>query len=113
MSWINENRNIIRATALPLFLLAILGPWMYDLIHVPAEYTCGKPFIRLDGDYCGAPMSGFQFFSWFAGGFFYIVMELIAGTFSGRAREFLAALSLLPLFPFFSTLLLLWKKASQ
>jgi len=93
--------------------MSLMGPWMFELINVPAEYSCDKPFILLHGDFCGEPMSGFQFFSWFAGGFIVIVVELLRGIFTGSAREFIAALSLLPLLPFFSTLLLIWKKDSH
>ena len=39
-------------------LVAIMGPWTFDLIHVPSEYPCSAPFIRLEGDFCGTPMSG-------------------------------------------------------
>lgn len=112
MSWINENRNFIRVAAWLLFLLALIGPWTFDLINVPAEYACGKPFIRLEGDFCGYPMSGFQFFMYFGIGFFHILAELITGTFSGRGRELFMALFLLPLVPLFSTPILIIKKNS-
>jgi len=64
---------------------------MFDQINVPAEYACDKPFIRLEGDFCGSPLSGFQFFSLFI----------------------LVGLSLLLLIPFFTTLLVIWKKDSR
>lgn len=70
---------------LALLIVSLLGPWMYDVIHVPAEYTCDNPFVRLEGDFCGLPLSGIKFFTWFAGGFFHII-------------------------PFFTTLPLIWKK---
>ena len=34
------------------------GPWIFDLIVVPSEYSCSTPAIRLEGDYCGIPMPG-------------------------------------------------------
>lgn len=89
MSWIDENRNFIRAAAWILVLVALLGPWTFDPIHVPAEYTCDKPFVRLEGDFCGYPMSGFQFFMY-----------------SGMA------LFLLPLIPLFSMPILIIRKNS-
>jgi len=83
MSWLNENRNIVRVVILALFIVSMLGPWMFDVINVPAEYECDKPFVRLEGDFCGLPLSGIKSFTWFAG---------------------------LPLIPFFTTLPLIWKK---
>ncbi|HMS01246.1 MAG TPA: hypothetical protein PKE62_18530 [Anaerolineales bacterium] len=82
---INQNISIIRAGVLLLLILALLGPWMFDQINVPAEYDCSAPFIRLNGDFCGLPISGLRFF-W---------------------------LSILPLIPFFTTLFLLWKKNAR
>ncbi len=104
-----KSKSIIRAGALLLIVLALLGPWMYDSVNVPAEYACDKPFIRLDGDFCGIPLSGIQFFNWFAVGFFVILFQLITGTFSGRVLEFAAGLSILPLLPFLTTAVLIWK----
>ena len=91
MSWINENRNFIRPIILIVFVVTLIGPWMFEQINVPAEYACDKPFIRLEGDFCGSPLSGFQFFSLF----------IVVG------------LSLLLLIPFFTTLLVIWKKDSR
>jgi len=110
MKWVRDNRVFIRMTTLILLILSLTGPWLYDVIMVPAEYPCGKPTVRLEGDFCGYPMPGFQVFSGFVGGFFYIIFQLFAGTFTGRFRELLAGLSLLPLIPFVTTILLLWKR---
>lgn len=82
---ITQNISIFRAGALILFVVALLGPWTFDVINVPAEYECSAPFIRLNGDFCGIAMSGL----WVGG------------------------LSILPLIPFFTTLLLLWKKDAR
>lgn len=112
MSWFNENRSIVRVAILALLIVSLFGPWMYDVIHVPAEYTCDKPFVRLEGDFCGLPLSGIKFFTWFTGGFFYIIVEILKGSFTGRFRELIAGLSILPLIPFVTTILLLWKRES-
>lgn len=108
--WFVRYKNILRLVILVLFIISLLGPWMYDLIHVPAQYECEKPFVRLEGDFCGMPMPGIQFLEWFAGGFFYTVFELVKGTFTGRFRELIVGLSLLILLPFVTTTLLLWKR---
>lgn len=108
MVWIDRRRNFLRFTILTLLIASLLGPWAYDRIHVPGEYICDPPFIRLDGDFCGSPMSWLSIFSWFTDGFFLTVRHLITGSFAVQARELLAVLIVvLPLLPFFSTLLLL------
>ncbi len=110
---ITQHISILRAGALILFVVALLGPWTFDVINVPAEYECSAPFIRLNGDFCGIAMSGFQFFWLWAGGFFYMIFTLITGALAGRALELLVGLSILPLIPFFTTLFLLWKKDAR
>jgi hypothetical protein len=89
----------------------MLGPWMFDLINVPAEFTCENPFVRLYGDFCGHPLSGFQYFGLFVGGFFQMLIFLMNGGFLDQPRELLFVGSLLLiLLPSFTTLLSLWKK---
>jgi hypothetical protein len=111
MSWLDTNSGFFRAAILSLFIASLAGPWMYDVIHVPAQYQCEKPFVRLGGDFCGIPMSGMQFFEWFTGVFLNLIVALVTGTFTGRGRElFVMGLSILPLIPFFTTILLFWKK---
>jgi hypothetical protein len=58
LSWLNEHKRIWRVIALAGLLLAFLGPWAFDRILVPAEYPCNRPHIRLEGDFCGLPLSG-------------------------------------------------------
>ena len=113
MSLMVENKVFWRKIILALFILSLLGPWMYDRINVPAEYPCEKPFIRLEGDFCGYPMSEFLIGFPFTGRFFIILWELITGTFTGQARELFVGLFLLPILPFFTTILLIWKKETR
>ena len=107
--WFIKHKNILRQAALALLIISLLGPWMFDLINVPAEYPCDEPFVRLEGDFCGLPLSGFQFFKWFTGGLLYIIIDVVKGTFTGRSRELLAVLSIRPRIPFVTTILLLWR----
>jgi hypothetical protein len=58
MSWINEHKSVGRVAVLMLLLVAMMGPWTFDLINVPAEYPCSAPNIRLDDDFCGTPLPG-------------------------------------------------------
>lgn len=110
MPWILEHKNIWRALLLGMLLVALLGPWAFDKLSVPAEYPCGSPTVRLSGDFCGYPLSGL----WILGGF---VSELInrigalsAGIMTASdidvGSKILLSVVLLVL-PFFSTLLLI------
>ena len=58
MSWIIAHRVTLRRILLALLLAGIAGPWVFDKINVPAEYTCQPPNYRLYGDFCGVPLSG-------------------------------------------------------
>ena len=57
MSTLIENKRTWRTAALILLAIAMLGPWAYDLINVPAQYSCDGPNVRLEGDFCGLPIS--------------------------------------------------------
>lgn len=93
-----------------LLLVAIMGPWWFDRILVPSQYTCSAPNVRLEGDFCGMPVSGTWMPAAVVGGLVPMVAELLTGTrvFSDRIREFaFGLLALLPLLPFFSSLLMI------
>jgi hypothetical protein len=103
MLWINEHKTIWRVAVLVLLLVAMMGPWAFDLIDVPSEYPCSAPYVRLEGDFCGMPLSA-------AGAFINISVGLVTGAivFTDRAGEFVFSLFLfLLVLPFFSTLLLI------
>lgn len=111
MSFTFENKVLWRTLVLALLFLSLLGTWSYDVINVPAEFACSYPNMRLYGDFCGMPISWLSFL--FAGDFFYIFRELVAGIFTGRGRELFGLVLLSPpLLPLFSTVLLLRKKDS-
>lgn len=57
MSTITKHKGMWRAAAVVFFAVAMVGPWAYDMIHVPAQYSCDGPNIRLQGDFCGLPLS--------------------------------------------------------
>lgn len=75
MVWMNENQRIWRGIVLGLLLVALGGPWVFDQINVPAQYACSAPFIRLEGDFCGVPLSGF----WILGAAGLSVVGLLSG----------------------------------
>lgn len=112
--WFVEHKKILRGAILLLFITTMFGPWIYDQINVPAQYTCSKPHVRLYGDFCGLPLSGFEFFKLFVvGGFFYMLFTLTTGAFVNNPRELLIGLYVLPLIPFVTSLILLWKKETR
>jgi hypothetical protein len=103
-TWINEHILACRIVLLAAMLAGILGPWVFDLIVVPAEYTCQ---YRLHGDYCGVPLPG----AWVLvmGGTELIrsIGMLITGAadWASTARIFIIGfLGLLLVLPIFSTL---------
>jgi hypothetical protein len=111
MSRIFENTRTLRATVLGLLVVAMLGPWAYDLIHVPAEYPCELPFVRLEGDFCGLSVS-------LLGGISMIVGSAVDNAFSEMA-SYLTPRNFYPLLltlsftlPFFTTLGLILRRES-
>ena len=115
MLWSREYTKIWRIGALIGLAITLVGPWYYDVIHVPAEYPCEAPFIRLEGDFCGTPLSGISLIVPFVGGLLFIVDGLLTGsltltTFWGAVLALLLVMILL--LPFLSTLFLLQNEDS-
>ncbi len=103
-------RRLWRAAALVLLVVALSGPWAFDLTNVPAQYPCGPPSIRLEGDFCGYPLAGLWILGTAGSSLIHIVRELVAtgspsGSLTGVALYILFALFLV--LPFFTTLALL------
>lgn len=94
---ISRYRETWRIGLLLLLLVAIIGPWTFDKIHVPSQYACG---VRLDGDYCGIPLSGFRLFAFVISGLVSMSTRLLTGATADTqlAREFFSVLSTLLLF---------------
>jgi len=115
MSWINEHKRVWRVAILVLLLVAIMGPWSFELINVPSEYPCSAPFIRLEGDFCGTPTLGIQYLVGTIDGVINRGVGLVTGAtgFASRGDElfreflFMMVVPFLLVLPFFSTLLLL------
>ena len=76
MSWINRHRRVWGFVILTLLLLAGMGPWGFDLVNVPAQYTCSAPLVRLKGDFCGEPVSAVRGLSALLGD---LVMAMVTG----------------------------------
>ena len=107
MFWLHEHQRVWSLAVLVLLLIAFAGPWSFDLINVPSEYSCSAPFIRLKGDFCGVPLSGTWIFLGLVGQFISIVGDFVGGTMAvaelGRGLPVLLASALF--LPFFSTVL--------
>ena len=113
MLWLNEHKNDWRVAVLGLLLVAIMGPWAFDRIYVPSEYSCSAPNVRLREDFCGLPLSGIWFLRFMVPGFVHGTVGLVTGAmvFIEWARMFLFSLILcLLVLPFFSTLLLILRR---
>jgi hypothetical protein len=105
LSWINEHKTAWRVAVLIVLVVAMMGPWFFDRINVPAQYPCS---FRLEGDFCGVPIPGTRLIGWGVSGFVYTSAGLVTGAmgFIESARLFLFSLLLsLLVLPFFSTLL--------
>jgi hypothetical protein len=110
MSWITEHQRNWRIALLVVMVVAFMGPWGFDLINVPAEYECSAPNFRIEGDFCGMPISGIRGYLGISGGFISISVSLLTGefVFPERMYELLIIwLFLFPLLPIISTLLLI------
>jgi len=53
-----KRRRLVRFGAATFFVVALIGPWVYERVNVPAQYPCTAPNIRLEGDFCGVPLTG-------------------------------------------------------
>lgn len=111
MLWLNNNKRVWRTTILLLLFVALMGPWAFDRIHVPRQYICSPPNVRLEGDFCGHPLSGMWIFRWMIGGFISMVGGFITGEMLlvDRGSDLLGMLLslvilVLLLLPFISTL---------
>jgi hypothetical protein len=95
-----------------LTLLSLLGPWVFEVVNVPAQYTCSAPYIRLEGDFCGEPMPGLWILLYYGGGLFSMLGSLFSGTAHPTwLREFMLILLLIiaMVLPIFSLLMTLIK----
>jgi hypothetical protein len=115
MVWLKRYGQFGRMAILVLLLAAFIGPWAYDRIHVPAEYPCTPPNVRLEGDFCGGPVSGLWIFTAVAGLIATVALAIAdPAALAERARDIIAALLLLLLLlPIFSTLLMLWRREGR
>ncbi|MFZ5917149.1 MAG: hypothetical protein ACOYZ7_09465 [Chloroflexota bacterium] len=109
MIWMIQHKNVWRIAIGVAALAAFLGPWFFDSLFVPLQYTCTPPTVRLNDKLCGLPVPGVRLVGW--------TVDLIASTgdqpaagtvtFGEWAREFFfGLLLLLPLLPLVSTTLL-------
>lgn len=112
MLWLNKTKRVWRVVIVILLLVAIAGPWWFDRILVPAQYMCSAPNVRLEGDFCGLPVSGTWFPSMAVGVTINVVVELITGkaVLYDRISAFAVNLFLLPVLPIISTLLMILGK---
>jgi hypothetical protein len=111
MSWVDKHPRAWRAGTLVLLFITLVGPWSFDLLNVPSEYTCSPPSVRLYDNFCGIPLSGIDMLTGMAE-----ALRAFAQTGAGfpvSTRDFLPLLFLFAVIlfvfvlPFFNTLLLM------
>jgi len=99
-----EDLPEIRWGILALMMVAIIGPWFYEVINVPSPNPCTEG-TRIDDDFCGIPVSGLQVFAIFFMNIFSSVFWLVTGDVS--MRELLGSLGVILFFlPIISLLFL-------
>lgn len=110
MLWINEHKRVWRIAIIVVGVIALLGPWAYDRINVPAEFTCSAPNVRLYGDFCGVPITGIMIYGDFLAGLLYGLRSPVESgvTSIEWVRHVLYSLVLfLLILPLFSTLFII------
>lgn len=115
MSWIDEHKKYWRVALLVLLLPAFIGPWGFDHLNIPEEYTedaCLSPIIRLEGDFCGYPVPGTAMIAHWASWPIYLVTGGIDLTYGIQFLFFNSIYCLIPL-PFIATLLLIRGRESR
>ena len=114
MSFMLEKEGFLRKVVLALFVLAMLGPWSFDLLHVPAQFPCDGVSVRLVGDFCGYPVTGFGGVIMIFSSIFGNLGALVRGNVAFLLPELtvLFVMSLV-LIPSVSTLLLILKERSR
>ena len=113
MIWLNKHKRGWRTAVLILVLISLIGPWVFEQIHVPAEYACSPPNLRLEGDFCGTPLTGIWVFTAVISNLFSLVGRLFTGAIALTSLFWgllFTILSFLPVLPFFTTLLLVLGK---
>jgi len=79
LSLIKDSRRLLDNLVVIVGLIAFCGPWAFDRIMVPAQYECSFPIVRLYGDFCGVPLSGFRLIYWVGVGTFQSIIAFVRG----------------------------------
>jgi len=109
-----EKEGFLRKLILAAFVLAMLGPWSFDLVNIPAQFPCEGLPVRLAGDFCGFPVSGFGGIIMVSTCLFRLPGVLATGNIAMLFPELTAVFIMLFVFlPVFSFLPLLRKKGSH
>jgi hypothetical protein len=73
VQWINDHRSIWGVILLSLLIVALLGTWGFDILHLPVNHDCSSG-IRLEGGFCGYPVTGLWFPSGLVVSFFRVLV---------------------------------------
>lgn len=108
-----EKERFLRKLILAAFILAMLGPWSFDLLGVPAQFPCNGPAVRLMGDYCGYPFSGFRGIIMVFTSLSHILGALMNGYIAMLIPELISLVIMLFAFLPVVSFPLIWKKSSR
>lgn len=110
--WIHGYQRIWRIAFLVLLVVAMNGPWLFDVTWVPPPYFCRQPHIRLDENFCGLPYSLTSFLPTFSRDLKNLAVGLFTEGMDPMGLLFALFLILL-LLPFLSTLVLTLRGACR
>jgi hypothetical protein len=114
---LDKHKRVWRAALLVLLIVAFIGPWAFEQINVPSKYPCSPPFIRLEGDFCGEPMSVMWILPlMIISGMIYSSLGLVTGDigFITWVRQLLnSSFLFLLMLPIFTTILLIRGRDSR
>lgn len=114
MSWLYENKRVWRAVLLGLVAVALLGPWNFRLSYVLPQFECTPPNVRLEGNFCGRAVSGWQQGAQIVLGvvaFGWSVLGGVAGV--GGGPPFILPVLLMPFAPVVMTLVALLRRTGR
>lgn len=113
---LDKYKRVWRVALLLLLITAFIGPWAFEQINVPSKYPCSPPFIRLEGDFCGEPMSVMWILPLMITGMIYSSLGLVTGDigFITWVRQLLySSFLFLLMLPIFTTILLIRGRDSR
>jgi hypothetical protein len=106
MTWLKGHQRTWRVLGLIILVAALSGPWSFDVINVPLPFECPSPLVRLEGDFCGTPVSMAGQILGMVGGFPGMLVRLFSGQ-ANLLEPLYALLFILLVLPLLSSMVLM------